>query len=70
MAEDQEIQTERILVSLKTLAEMVDSTRCSVRRWLKEAGISPVAVGRGRKGAIRYRWKDVEAWLDQLNQIE
>lgn len=70
MAEDQEIQTERILVSLKTVAEMVDTTRSSVRRWLKEAGINPVALGRGQRGAIRYRWWEIEAWIDQLGTVE
>jgi hypothetical protein len=53
----------RLAVSLQTLARLLDAHRSSVRRWLSEAGIHPVTVGRGRNGAIRYRWEDVRAWL-------
>ena len=57
-------------VSLKTVAELLDTTRTSARRWLKEAGIQPIAIGRGRKGAIRYRWPDVAAWLQSRQHVE
>ena len=62
--------TERMTVSLKTLADRLDAHRSSVRRWLREAGIKPVAVGRGRKGAIRYRWVEVRDWLDSLPDVD
>jgi hypothetical protein len=61
---------ERLTVSLKTLAVMLDADRSSLRRWLKEASINPVVLGRGRNGAIRYRWRDVEAWLDSRDTVE
>ena len=61
---------ERLAVSLKTLATQLDTTRTSVRRWLSEAGIRPIAIGRGPNGAIRYRWRDVEAWIDSLEHVE
>ena len=57
------------LVSLKTLAEMWDADRSTVRRWLKAADIEPVAIGRGRNGAIRYRWHEIEGWLDSLEHV-
>jgi len=57
-------------VSLKTVAELLDTTRTSARRWLKEAGIQPIAIGRGRKGAIRYRWADVAAWLGSRQHVD
>ena len=60
----------RLTVSLKTLAALLDADRSSVRRWLKEAHVNPVVLGRGRNGAIRYRWRDVEAWLDSLDTVE
>ena len=62
--------TERMAVSLKTLAEQLDTTRSSVRRWLREASIRPIAIGRGRKGAIRYRWSDVRQWFDSRNYVD
>lgn len=61
---------ERLAVSLKTLAQQLDASASSVRRWLKEAGIRPVAIGSGPKGAIRYRWRDIEGWLHSLQQVE
>ena len=61
---------QRLTVSLKTLAQMLDAHRTSVRRWLEEAGIHPIALGRGRNGAIRYRWHDISNWLDSLEYVE
>ena len=61
---------QRLTVSLKTLASMLDAHRSSVRRWLKEAGIKPIAIGRGRNGAIRYHWLEVLEWLDGLHKSE
>lgn len=55
---------EPLLVSLKTLADLLDSHRSSVRRWLQQAGIRPIVLGKGCKGAIRYRWNEVQDWLD------
>ena len=62
-------EAERLAVSLKTLANQLDTTRTSVRRWLSEAGIQPIALGRGPNGTIRYRWSDVKAWLESLEYV-
>ncbi|MBK8270601.1 MAG: hypothetical protein IPK83_20790 [Planctomycetes bacterium] len=62
-------EEDRVTVSLKTLARMLDSHRSSVRRWLQEAGIKPLVLGRGRNGAIRYLWSDVQRWLDTLERV-
>ena len=61
---------EPLAVSLATLARQLDAHRSSVRRWLRGAGINPVAIGNGQKGAIRYRWNDVKAWLAALREAE
>ena len=57
-------------VSLKAIADLLDTTRSSARRWLKEAGIRPISFGRGAKCAIRYRWAEVEAWLKSRQYVE
>ena len=61
---------ERILVSLKTLAGMLDCHRETVRRWLRRDGIRPVVLSDGPKGAIRYWWKDILPWLESLQEVE
>ncbi len=61
---------EPLAVSLRTLAEKLDAHRSTVRRWLREAGIRPIAIGQGVNGAIRYRWSDVQAWLDSLDTVD
>ena len=61
---------QRLTVSLRTLSELLDANRMSVRRWLSNAGIKPVVMGRGRNGAIRYRWRDIEGWLESLDTVE
>ena len=58
------------LVSLKTVATIVDADRSTIRRWLRDAEIQPVVVGRGRNGAIRYRWRDVQQWLESLQTLD
>ena len=63
-------QAPRLTVSLKTLAQMLDAHRSSVRRWLEDAGIYPIALGRGRNGAIRYRWHDIKDWLDSREYVQ
>lgn len=60
----------RLTVSLKTLAQMLDAHRSSVRRWLQEAGIRPIAFGRGRNGAIRYKWREVQAWVESRRHAD
>ncbi|MCP4249300.1 MAG: hypothetical protein GY778_19840 [bacterium] len=60
----------RQAVSLKTLAIMLDADRTSVRRWLSDAGVLPIVVGRGRNAAIRYRWPDIEQWLETREEVD
>jgi len=59
-----------LTISLKTLAARLDASRSSVRRWLNDAGIRPIAMSDGAKGAIRYRWPDVQAWLETRERVE
>jgi len=61
---------EPLTVSLKTLVTRLDASRSSVRRWLNDAGIRPIAMSDGAKGAIRYRWSDVQAWLESRELVE
>ena len=60
----------RVTVSLRTLAQMLDAGRSSVRRWLKQAGIQPISMTDGPKGRIRYRWRDLEAWLETREYVD
>jgi hypothetical protein len=62
------IPDERLTVSLKTLAHQLDAHRSSVRRWLSEAGVHPIVLGRGRNAGLRYRWRDIERWLETRHQ--
>ena len=60
----------RLTVSLKTLADMLDTGRSSVRRWLRDAGVQPIAMSDGPRSAIRYRWGDVQDWLASRDEVE
>lgn len=64
------LRTDTRLICVKRLAALMDCHRTSVRRWLDEAGIQPVALGTGRRGAIRYRCSDIEAWLKSLPEVK
>jgi len=63
-------ETAPLTISLQSLARRLDAHRSTVRRWLREAGVHPVAIGRTRNGAIRYRWRDVEVWLESLEYVD
>ena len=69
MGRTEQLVAAQTFVSLKTLAKMLDAHRGSVRRWLQEDGIQPVAVSTARNGAIRYRWSDVEPWLNSREEV-
>jgi hypothetical protein len=56
-------------VSLRVPAELLDTIRSSARPWLREAGIRPVANGRGRNGAIRDRRSEAHAWLGSRRPV-
>ena len=58
------------LISLKSIAALVDAHRASVRRWLDDEGIRPVAMSRTRNSAIRYRRSDIERWLREREEVE
>lgn len=58
------------VVSLKRISELVDAHRSTVRRWLSEAGIRPIALGQGRNSTIRYRWRDIEQWLTSRPEVD
>ena len=60
---ESEATDDRLLISLKRLAWQLDADRSTVRRWLREFGLRPVIVGRGRNAAVRYRSSDIQAWL-------
>jgi len=62
--------TKPLTVSLKTLAKRLDAHRSSVRRWLQQAGIRPIVLGKGRNGAIRYKWRDIQEWIESRDFAE
>ena len=57
------------MISLKTLAKQLDCHRYSVQRWLTDAGIHPITLGPGKKGAIRYELSEVEEWLRTRHRV-
>jgi hypothetical protein len=61
---------EPFTVSLQTLAVRPDASRSSVRRWLEDAEICPIARANGPKSAIRYLWADVGPWLRSRRRVE
>ena len=65
-----ELAPEPLTISLKTLATRLDASRSSVRRWLRDAGIRPVAMANVPKSAIRYRWPEVRSWLEARAVVE
>ena len=59
-----------LTVSLHTLALRLDAHRSSVRRWLRDASVRPIAMSDAKNGAIRYRWADIERRLATREPVE
>ena len=57
------------LVSLKTIAKQIEAHRSTVRRWLTEAGIQPLAFGSGPNGGLRYLWTDIVKWIETRARV-
>jgi len=68
-AEKRTCQNIETLVSLRQLERQLAADRSTIRRWLRDAGISVVVVGRGRNAAIRYRESDVQRWLGARKEV-
>jgi CTP:molybdopterin cytidylyltransferase MocA len=61
---------DRLTVSLKTLSRLLDAHRSSVRRWLQDAKVHPLALSSRLNGAIRYRWDEVEKWIRSRPRVD
>jgi hypothetical protein len=55
--------------SLKNLKTMLQADPRSIRRWLKDGGVTPVVLGAGRHAALRYARAEVDAWLASRPRI-
>jgi len=53
------------LVSLDDVADHLDVSAATLERW-RVAGDGPPWTTRG--GAVRYRWSDVDAWVDSQEE--
>ena len=56
-------------ITLKRLASRLDADRSSIRRWLDEAGVNPIAMGNGPRSAIRFKVSDIETWLNSRPKV-
>jgi len=53
------------MLSLAELADRLDVSRASLRRWLRDAGVRAYSFGRS---SVRYRECDVLQWLEQSGE--
>jgi len=60
-------QSGELFVSVKMLAAQWEVSKTTVSRLLEKAGVPAFYFGRGRNGSKRYRKKDVDRFLQNLD---
>jgi predicted site-specific integrase-resolvase len=43
-------------------------SQATLNRWVKAGKIQTLKLGEGRKGAVRFRSKDIEEFIDSVNK--
>ncbi len=51
------------LITIEEAMKILKVSRITLHRWVKSGKIKALKLGEGRKGAVRFRREDIEAFL-------
>ncbi len=56
------------LITAEEVMKILKISRATLNRWIKAGKIQALKLGEGRKGAVRFKVKDIEKFIDNLNK--
>ena len=56
------------LITAEEVMKILKISRATLNRWIKAGKIQALMLGEGRKGAVRFKVKDSEEFIDNLNK--
>jgi excisionase family DNA binding protein len=53
------------LITADEVMRILKISRATLNRWVKAGKIQALKLGEGKKGAVRFRLKDIEAFVEE-----
>ena len=56
------------LITAEEVMKILKISRATLNRWVKAGKIQALKLGEGRRGAVRFRLKDIEEFVNSVNK--
>ncbi|TCL71546.1 AlpA family transcriptional regulator [Hydrogenispora ethanolica] len=56
------------LITAAEVMKILKISRATLNRWVKAGKIPSLKLGEGRKGTVRFKLKDIEEFINNLNE--
>ncbi|HBF37038.1 MAG TPA: hypothetical protein DDW50_06925 [Firmicutes bacterium] len=56
------------LITAEEVMKILKISRATLNRWVKAGKIQALKLGEGRKGAVRFKLKDIEEFINNVNK--
>lgn len=56
------------LITAEEVMKILKISRATLNRWVKAGKIQALKLGEGKRGAVRFRLKDIEEFVNSVNR--
>jgi excisionase family DNA binding protein len=56
------------LITAEEVMKILKISRATLNRWVKAGKIQALKLGEGKRGAVRFRLKDIEEFVNSVNK--
>lgn len=56
------------LITAEEVMKILKISRATLNRWVKAGKIQALKLGEGRQGAVRFRLKDIEEFINKITR--
>lgn len=56
------------LITADEVMKILKISRATLNRWVKAGKIQALKLGEGKKGAVRFRLRDIEEFVENVNK--
>ena len=57
------------LITAEEVMKILKISRATLNRWVKAGKIPALKLGEGRKGAVRFRLRDIEEFVNNVTKL-